>query len=129
MFKETLLNRSYPYFYRLLLSSIESLKHLFVKNKLEVFKFEIALSLLNVIGYVGIIWLLVVNRTNGSISVGQFAAIYYSIEKVTGMLNRLIKDLGSAMVNIASTTFLIDFIDEKESSKTKKSWIRKLIYT
>ncbi|MGX8795229.1 ABC transporter ATP-binding protein [Fusibacter sp. JL298sf-3] len=114
MFKETLQNKSYPFFNNLMIDALKTFSRAFKVSKLKVYKVELLLSILNIAGYIGVIALLVKYLIDGIVSVGEFAAIYYSIDRIVNMLNRLISDIGVALVNISSTTFLIDFLDEDE---------------
>lgn len=117
-FKETLINGSFNYFFNLFVDSNKKFSKAFVDVKNKILKFAIVMRVINTLGYIFVLALLVYYLYNGSISVGQFAAIYYSIEKITSMLKNLIVMIGEALEGISTTSFLVRFLNkEKEVGK------------
>ncbi|WBW94988.1 ABC transporter ATP-binding protein [Oceanirhabdus sp. W0125-5] len=116
-FKETLINGSFNYFYNQFLNSNKKFSKAFVEVKNKLLKIAVVMRIINTLGYICVLALLVYYLYNGSISVGQFAAIYYSIEKITSMLKKLIENIGEALVGISSTSFLIRFLNEEKESE------------
>ncbi len=113
-FKETLINGSFNYFFNLFVDSNKKLSKAFVDVKSKILKFAIVMRVINTLGYIFVLTLLVYYLYNGSISVGQFAAIYYSIEKITSMLKNLIAMIGEALEGISTTSFLVRFLNEEK---------------
>ena len=113
-FKETLINGSFNYFYRLFVDSNKKFSKAFVDIKNKLLKVAIVMRIINTLGYLCVLALLVYYLYNGSISVSQFAAIYYSIDKITTMLKNLIENIGEALVGISTTSFLIRFLNEEK---------------
>ncbi len=120
-FKETLINGSFNYFFNLFVDSNKKFSKAFVDVKSKILKFAIVMRVINTLGYVFVLVLLVYYLYNGSISVGQFAAIFYSIDKITAMLRNLIANIGEALEGISTTSFLVRFLnEEKELRKEEK---------
>lgn len=113
-YKETLINGSFNYFFNLFVDSNKKLSKAFVDVKSKILKFAIVMRVINTLGYIFVLTLLVYYLYNGSISVGQFAAIYYSIEKITSMLKNLITMIGEALEGISTTSFLVRFLNEEK---------------
>ncbi|MCM1991405.1 ATP-binding cassette domain-containing protein [Oceanirhabdus seepicola] len=113
-FKETLINGAFNYFYSLFVDSNKEFSKAYVHVKNKLLKVAIVMRIINTLGYLCVLALLVYYLYNGSISVSQFGAIYYSIEKITSMLKGLIEDIGEALVGISSTSFLIRFLNEEK---------------
>ncbi len=113
-FKETLINGSFNYFFNLFVDSNKKFSKAFVDVKSKILKFAIVMRVINTLGYIFVLTLLVYYLYNGSISVGQFAAIYYSIEKITSMLKNLIAMIGEALEGISTTSFLVRFLNEEK---------------
>lgn len=113
-FKETLANGSFNYFYNLFLDSNEKFSKEFVNVKNKLLKIAAVMRIVNTLGYLSVLALLVYYLYNGSISVSQFAAVYYSIDKITTMLKKLVADIGEALAGISTTSFLVRFINEEK---------------
>lgn len=114
-FKETLINGSFNYFYNLFSDSNKEFSKAFISVKNKLLKVSIIMRVINTLGYLCVLALLVYYLYNGTISVGQFAAVFYSIEKITSMLQKLIEDIGGALVGISTTSFLIRFLNEEKA--------------
>lgn len=111
-FKETLLNGSFKYFHRLFTESNKEFSKEFVFTKKHILKSSVFMKLLNAIGFLSVLMLLVYFVYSRVISLGLFAAIYYSISQITTMLRRAIEDMGTALVGISNTSFLIRLLDD-----------------
>ncbi|WP_291580945.1 ABC transporter ATP-binding protein [Clostridium sp. UBA6640] len=119
-FKETLINGSFNYFYSLFMDSNKKFSKAFVDVKNKLLKAAIVMRIINTLGYLCVLALLVYYLYDGSISVSQFAAIYYSIDRITMMLKRLVANIGEALVGISNTSFLIRFLNEEKESKREE---------
>ncbi|MCB2288930.1 ABC transporter ATP-binding protein/permease [Clostridium sp. CS001] len=111
-FKETLLNGSFKYFHRLFTESNKEFSKEFISTKRHILKSSVFMKLLNAVGFLSVLMLLVYFVYSGVISIGLFAAIYYSISKITTMLRRAIEDMGEALVGISNTSFLVRLLDD-----------------
>lgn len=111
-FKETLLNGSFKHFHRLFTESNKEFSKEFVSTKRHILKSSVFMKLLNAIGFLSVLMLLVYFVYSGVISIGLFAAIYYSISKITTMLRRAIEDMGRALAGISNTSFLVRLLDD-----------------
>lgn len=112
-FKETLQNNGFDYFNGKLMLAINEFTKTHKKLYLKGFKIESQMNALNTIGYGAVIGLLVYYLMRGEIAISEFAAIYYAIDKITSMLTRLISDLGEVMSEMATTSFLVDYLEEE----------------
>ncbi len=83
----------------------------------QVVKREAVMRLINTAGYVGIIVLLLYYLVNGSISVGIFASVYYSIDKINRCLKNMFQQIGETMKNIATTNFLFEYLENNKQEK------------
>lgn len=123
-FKETLINGSFNYFYSLFLDSNKKFSKAFVSVKNKSLKVAIVMRIINTLGYLCVLALLVYYLYNRSISVSQFAAIYYSIDKITIMLKNLVSNIGEALVGISTTSFLVSFLNEEKDSKREDELLK-----
>lgn len=110
-FKETLQNDAFQYFNKKLIIAIDDFKtkhHLLI---VKAFKLETVMNSLNILGYLGVILLLIYYLATSQISISEFATVYYAIDKITSMLKRLITDVGEVLEEMTTTQYLIDFLD------------------
>jgi ATP-binding cassette subfamily B protein len=54
---------------------------------------------------------------DGSVSVGAFAAVFYSVGKINNVLRGMVEDIGEAMKYLAATSFLLNFLEEPKEEK------------
>ncbi|MEW9053981.1 MAG: ABC transporter ATP-binding protein [Neobacillus sp.] len=113
-FKETSLNGSFRYFYQLFVGSNKEFSKVFIAMKRRILKTSVFMKLLNAVGFLSVLALLVYYVYTGTISIGLFAAIYYSVSKIASMFKRAISDIGEALVGISNTSFLVRLLDEDE---------------
>jgi len=124
-FKETLLNGSFTYFYRLFTESNREFSKVFIAVRKRILKASVFMKLLNAAGFLSVLALLVYYVYTGTISIGLFAAIYYSISKIASMFKRAINDIGEALVGISNTSFLVRLLDDHDEP-SKKNAISKI---
>ncbi len=120
-FKETLLNESFDYFYDKFTESNKKFSEAFIKLKNKLLKIAVIMRTVNTLGYVFILALLVYYLYNASISIGQFAAVFYSIEKISSMLRNLVGNIGEAFGGISTTSFLVRFLNEEKELKKEEN--------
>lgn len=123
-FKETLLNGSFQHFYGLFLKSNKEFSKTFIAVKKLMLKKSVFLKLINAAGFLSVLALLISYVYTGYISIGLFAAIYYSISKIAAMFKRAIDDIGEALVGISNTSFLVRLLND-DDSLSKKNEISK----
>lgn len=123
-FKESLLNGSFPFFFTLFKESNAEFSKAFLAVKKRIFKTSVFMKLLHAAGFLSVLILLVYFVYTGTISIGLFTAIYYSISKITSMLKRAIDDIGEALVGIANTSFLVRLLEEEDNSGKKEDIIK-----
>lgn len=124
-FKETLLNGSFGYFYSLFDESNKEFSKAFIAVKKHMLKTSVFMKLLNTAGFLSVLALLVYYVYKGTISIGLFAAIYYSVSKIASVFKRAIDDIGEALVGISNTSFLVRLLDD-DNDEGKKEVISKV---
>lgn len=120
-FKETLLNGSFRYFYGLFVQSNGEFSKAFIAAKRRILKTSVFMKLLNAAGFLSVLALLVYYVYTGTISIGLFAAIYYSVSKIASMFKRAIDDIGEALVGISNTSFLVRLLDDDDDPGKKNA--------
>lgn len=120
-FKETFLNGSFRYFYRLFAESNREFSKAFISVKKHILKTSVLMKLLNAAGFLSVLALLVYYVYTGNISIGLFAAIYYSVSKIAYMFRRAISDIGEALVGISNTSFLVRLLEDDDDSAKKNA--------
>lgn len=123
--KETLQNNSFDYFYAKLMLAIHEFTKAHKMVYRTAFKIESQMNAVNILGYAGAIGLLVFYLFRGEIAIHEFAAIYYAVDKITSMLKCLISDLGEVMSELATTSFLVDFLEEESSIQLEQRLSKK----
>ncbi|MDR3147082.1 MAG: ABC transporter ATP-binding protein/permease [Treponema sp.] len=89
-FKETRILGAYWYFKKLLVDCITGLNRLRWRHEVKANGAELAMKLLTLAAYSGVIYLLFNTLMRQEISVGAFAAVYASIDRLFMMMNDLI---------------------------------------
>ena len=114
-FKETRTKNAFTFFNGLYINNMKLLIKESWKTTKKVVKIDLALGVINIIGYSSILFLLVFYLWQGDITVGMFAAVYYSISKLYGISQQLVSEFGSIMRDVALGSYLFDFLSEKEN--------------
>lgn len=124
-FKETRILGAFNYFKQKYLKSTE----LYNKEKWRTdalsASIDLFMSLLSVLGYLGILFLLFVSLQNGSITIGAFAAVFGSIALLIEIMDELLIDnLGETMKKMGKVTYLVSFFDlpEKMGEEKEIDW-------
>ncbi|MDR1444259.1 MAG: ABC transporter ATP-binding protein/permease [Treponema sp.] len=114
-FKETRLLGAYWYFKKLLSDCISLLNRLRWKHEVKANSAELAMKLLTLAAYSGVIVLLFTTLMRQEISVGAFAAVYGSIDRLFRMMNDLITmQIGSNARYLGSIRNYLAFMDLPE---------------
>lgn len=88
--KQTRLLGGVPYFYRLYRESLDLLITFKRKADARANLLELGVQLLSLIGYFGVMALLVVSLMQGSIGIGAFAAVFASVDRMFALMEELI---------------------------------------
>lgn len=115
--KETKINLSFAFFFSKLKESQNAFCALHAKLLRELLKRSFLMKLIHTAGYLCVLSMLVYYTYNGEIGIGAFAAIYYSITKISTMLKRIIEDIGEALGGITTTSFLMRFLNTPNAAK------------
>jgi len=111
-YKETRNLGSFRYFKNLIISTIDSLNlAIWGANKKSAL-IDLGLNTLSLLGYGGILFLLVKYLLDGEISVGAFAAVYASIGMIFDMMNKVMNmTLGNLANNFGQIRNYLRFLD------------------
>jgi len=82
---------------------------------------ELLLRTVNVLGYAGILAMLVYYIMEGSVSVGAFAAVFYSFERLNGLLMMAVEYFGDFLREIGSASFTYEFLNMPEESGSREA--------
>lgn len=114
-FKETRLLGAFGYFKDLYLSSIRLLnKKIWVAERRSGLM-ELAMKGITLLGYMGVLYLLVDALIKGDISVGAFAAVFASIGKMFSAMEEIIcRHIGAITQDLGNVKNLVRFLDMPE---------------
>ena len=117
--KETRTLGAVTYFFKLFIGSLKRFNKASMKTERKIAGIELLLRFVNVLGYAGILALLVYYVIDGSISVGAFASVFYSVERMSDVLKGIVEDFGMVLKNINMASFTYGFLrTEKEIGNT-----------
>lgn len=111
-----------PYFEQLYHKVLSDLGRLTIKAQSYKSIVEFCLSLITVICYGAVIYLLFISVMSRSISIGAFAAVLASINRIYGFVNEVVSErFGWASENIVMVENFMSFIDSPLKKKEKMS--------
>lgn len=117
--KETRTLSAVGYFFGLFIDSIKRFNRTSMKTEVRIAGVELILRAVNVLGYAGILAMLVYFVAEGTVSVGAFAAVFYSVECMSGVLRELVEQFGDALREMSTASFTQEFLKtEKEVGKS-----------
>lgn len=125
-FKETRTLGVFRYFHNLLIEATKRFTKASMQLEKKIALIESLLRMINVLGYAGIIGLLLYYVFDGTVSVGAFASVFYSIDRINNILRRMVEDVGEAVKNMKTTSFLLDYLDAPQD-KLKKEPLEKAV--
>lgn len=118
--KETRIFGGFRYFKDLFDQCVKMLNKELWKSELKVGLIELGMKLLTVLGYLGIIILLVKSLYDGKIRVSQFAAVYASIDYMFSTMNTIISiHIANLTQNMGSIVNFLSFLDMPEREETE----------
>ena len=109
--KETRTLGAVGYFFQMFIDSAKRYNKVSMKTERKVALVELLLRTVNVLGYAGILALLVYYVINGSVSVGAFAAVFYSIERMSDLLAGMVDYFGNMLKEMGTASFTYEFFD------------------
>ena len=114
-FKETRMLGAYRYFSRPIRETIEKINGRAWKCYGKMAGLEILMRFITLLGYVGVLLLLVYYVINGSISVGAFAAVFSSVAVMFDMIESAVgQQLGGAFEKMDMVANYMKFLDMEE---------------
>ena len=116
-FKETRTLGVFDYFYKNFIDLTTLLNKKSMRAEKKIAFVETLLRLFNIIGYAGILGLLLYYIFDGAVSVGAFAAVFYSVGEINNVLRGMVEDIGEAMKYLTTTSFLLNFLEEQKEEK------------
>jgi len=108
--KETRTLGAVGYFFGLFLDSLKRFNKASMKTERKIAGVELLLRSVNVLGYAGILAMLIYYVTEGSISVGAFAAVFYSVERISGVLEEIVRYCGELFSEMGTASFTHEFL-------------------
>ena len=109
--KETRTLRAAGYFFRLFADSVRRFNRASMETERKIALIELLLRAVNILGYAGILALLVYYVTEGSVTVGAFAAVFYAIERISGFLETMVDYFGDLLREMGTASFTYDFLN------------------
>jgi ATP-binding cassette subfamily B protein len=112
---------AFSYFRDLLKSSIETLGNKIWRSERKLGLWELLLNSCTLMGYVGILSMLVYYLLRGEISIGSFAAISASIDTMYSLMNEIVCfHFGNLAKNIGTVSNFIEFMHNEHSNPMVK---------
>lgn len=108
--KETRTLGAVNYFFGLFIESIRQFNKLSMRSEHKIARVELMLRSVNILGYAGILALLVYYVIEGSVSVGAFAAVFYSIDRMSGVLKEMVAQFGDVLKELSTASFTYRFL-------------------
>ena len=118
--KETRTLGAVGYFFGMFLDSIKRFNLASIKTERKIAGMELLLRFVNILGYAGILALLVYYVMDGAISVGAFASVFYSVERISHVLEKIVGYCGDFFTEIGTASFTHEFmhVDKDEGKRT-----------
>lgn len=114
-FKETRLLGAFEYFKALYLSAINSLNKKIWKAEKTSGIMELTMKAITLLGYLGILYLLVIALIRGEITVGAFGAVFASIGSMFNIMEEIVcRHVGAITENLGNVKGLIKFLEMPE---------------
>lgn len=114
-FKETRLLGGFQFFKTLYLDALHLLQKLKFKATMKTNLIELAMRIVTVIGYLGILFMLFDALMKQQITVGAFAAVFNSIGMLYGIMEEVVcRHIGSMAQSLGTIRNYLSFLDMKE---------------
>ena len=117
-YKETRLLGAFSYLRKLYIETLDKIQHIRYKATTKTGIIDLGLSVIKVIGYGGVLYLLFYSLIQKDISVGAFAAVYASIGSLYDKMEEMMNDSISNMArNYGTISNYINFLSFKDITK------------
>lgn len=114
-FKETRLLGAFGYFKKLYLDALDSLQQIKFHAAFRTGMLDLALSILTILGYAGVMFLLFLCLLRKEISVGAFAAVFASVDELYGMMESMMRySVGGMATEYGTINNYLDFLALEE---------------
>lgn len=118
LFKETRILGATGYFKKLYITTLHKLNHMIFLTQLKKNVINFVLGIVTIIGYGIIIYMIFVFVMRKEISIGTFAAVLTSINRMYEFMDELISTrIGWATENVATVKNFLDFVNEEQLSE------------
>ncbi len=107
------------FFFRLYLDSVRQYNRASLRAERKIARVEFLLRLFHILGYAGILALLVYYLVRGEVSVGAFAAVFYSVERMSGVLRAMVDQFGEALSEMSAAAFTHEFLEARVPEGTR----------
>lgn len=119
LFKETRLLGGFYFFKKLYMDALKELNRLSFRANVKTNLAELAMRLLTVAGYIGILYMLFDALMKGEITVGAFAAVFNSIGMLYGIMEEVIcRHIGNIAQNLGTIQNYLNFLHMPELEGT-----------
>jgi len=118
-FKETRLLGAYRFFKKLYSENLRFLNKIAFRSAVKTDLIELAIKMLTVAGYGGVIFLLFDALMQGEITVGAFAAIFISLGKIYQFMQEVVcYHLGNIAQNLGTIQNFVNFLKMEERTQS-----------
>ena len=125
--KETRFLGRTSYFEKLYYSCLQRLNHMIFKAQLKKNRISLLMELITVMGYGGILFLLLILVMQQYISIGAFVAVLASINSLFNFMDEVISErFAWAFENLASAENYLSFVDEEFETRDRKTLSERL---
>ena len=119
--KETRTLGAVGYFFGRFIESMKRFNGASMKTERKIARIELLLRAVNILGYGGILALLIYYVADGAVSVGAFAAVFYSVERMSGVIKDMVEQFGDALEEMSTASFTHEFLSVgKEDGNTSQ---------
>ncbi|MEK5033999.1 ABC transporter ATP-binding protein [Paenibacillus sp. FSL R7-0302] len=114
-YKETKTLEARPYFFSLYQSKLRECNQKEWKANLKIGMIDLLLSFITYLGYIGSFVLITYFLLKGELSIGIFAAVYYSLNKLMNSMSDMMELFGSIYQNANLAGKLYDYLEIPEN--------------
>ncbi|MCI8717180.1 MAG: ABC transporter ATP-binding protein [Lachnospiraceae bacterium] len=119
-YKETRLLGIFGYFKRLYLEALDNLQKIKYKAQYRTAWFDFIISIITILGYIGVIYMLFTSLMDGFITVGAFAAIYGSLGDMYDMMESMMQySIGGMAQDYGTINNYLNFLKLPEQNGKK----------
>ncbi len=108
------------FFFRLYLDAVRQYNRASLRAQRKIALVELLLRVVHILGYAGILALLIYYLVRGDVSAGAFAAVFYSVERMSGVLKTMVDQFGEALSEMSAAAFTHDFLQSPAQAGSEK---------